>query len=151
MTRGKQAVQKRDAAQSHEPETNEVEAKAGSDFPPDGLAGPDAADSGTRPPRSDQLTSGRIEPSGDFLEVYRLTLPKPLINDIRGAMVGGHIAASYGQGGVVTRMWLEKSTNIIYARLQATKDPASEYRRTVAFVGDALIDLDANGATYGSR
>lgn len=155
MTRGKQAVQKRDVAASLDPEQDEVEAKAGSDNPPDGSDGPPrGAESGTRPPRS-SFSPGRLEPSGDllvdYLDVYRLSFPKRLINNIDGIQMGMHVVINYGSGGIVTKMWLDLKTSITFIRLSANKDPDSEYRQTIGLLPDGtLASFDPHGATYGA-
>lgn len=128
------------------------------DPPPEGPAV--VADSGTRPPRETSgLSAGPFgdfpphvrekfgDPS-DYLDIYRVQLSKPTINNISNAIIGGSIHANFGQGGVITSMVLEKSTRIIYAVLRASAKRDSEYRRCVAFIGDVLVDLDPQGNVY---
>lgn len=150
MTRGKEARAEKTQAEQAAPDDEAI------DTPPESL---ELSASGTRPPPDTSVGPGlfgdfpphvrcKFGDESDFLDIYRLVLPKPLINDIRGAMVGGAMATSFGQGGVVTRMLLEKSTGIVYCCLRATAKPESDYRRCVAFIGDALVDLDPQGNVY---
>lgn len=146
-------------AEARDVAAEEVATEAKFDPPPEGLAV--TVDSGTRPPRE---TSGNLSagPFGDFpphvrekfgdpsdyLDIYRVQLSKPTINNISNAIIGGSIHANFGQGGVITSMVLERSTGIIYAVLRASAKRESEYRRCVAFIGDVLVDLDPQGNVY---